>query len=252
MFERQDAARRYARASRYHHNVVIQRIATQLDICQPFDCALDVACGTGLSCKALKQVAAKIVGADLSAAMLAEAKRDSRIDYLRCPSEVLPLPDQSFGLLTVSSGLHWFERNAFLAEAYRILQPRGWLVIYDNFFSANLQGNPGFRPWFVSTYFQRFPTPPRDNRPLDHRSARHAGFQLVKEEKYGNVVYFDRKQLIDYLLTQTNVIAAIERGEATLRDATAYLTAEVRPYFPSAEPQAFDFGGPITYLRKIG
>ena len=149
--------------------------------------------------------------------MLAEAKRDSRIDYLRCPSEVLPLPDQSFGLLTVSSGLHWFERNAFLAEAYRILQPRGWLVIYDNFFSANLQGNPGFRPWFVSTYFQRFPTPPRDNRPLDHRSARHAGFQLVKEENYGNVVYFDRKQLIDYLLTQTNVIAAIERGEATLR-----------------------------------
>ena len=211
---------------------------------------LDVACGTGLSCIALKKIAARIVGTDLSAAMLGQADRDLRIDYLVSPSETLPLAHESFDLLTVSSALHWFERNAFLSEARRVLRPRGWLVIYDSFFSANLKGNPGFNPWFGSTYCQRFPAPPRDNRPLDDRSAKQAGFELVKDERYSNVVFFDRKQLIDYLLTQTNVIAAIDRGESTLDDARAYLTTEISPFFTLAEQQAFDFGGPITYLRR--
>lgn len=250
MFDSKHAASLYARARPYHHDLVVQRIANQLAISQRLHRALDVACGTGLSCIALKQIATKIVGADISAAMLAQTDHDEGIGYLRCPSEALPLPDQSFDLLTVSSGLHWFKRNAFLAEAHRVLRPLAWLVIYDNFFSANLQGAPDFKPWFVSTYFDRFPTPPRDNRPLDQRAARQAGFRLVNSEKYTNVVFFDRAQLVDYLLTQTNIIAAIERGDWSLDDARAYLTAEVSPYFPSSEPQAFDFGGPITYLRK--
>ena len=184
--------------------------------------------------------------------MLAQAERDERIDYLRCPAEALPLAGQSFNLLTVSSGLHWFERTAFLAEACRVLAPRGWLVIYDNFFSANHHGNRGFKPWFVSTYLQRFPTPPRDNQPLDDRSAKQAGFRLLAQDSYANVVVFDREQLVDYLLTQTNVLVAIQGGDWTLNDARTYLMDEVSSYFPSSEPQAFDFGGPITYLRKIG
>lgn len=184
--------------------------------------------------------------------MLAQAERDELIEYLRCPAESLPLAGHSFDLLTVSSGLHWFERNAFLAEARRVLRPRGWLVIYDNFFFASLHGNPDFKPWFGSSYLQRFPTPPRNNEPLDDRSATQAGFQLLAQDSYGNVVVFDREHLVDYLLTQTNVIAAIQRGELTLDNARAFLTAEVSPFFMSSDQQAFDFGGPITYLRKIG
>ena len=250
MFEEQRAAQRYARARPYHHDLVIQRIAAQLDIQDRLDCAFDIACGTGLSCIALKQIAEKIIGVDISAEMLAQADRNERIDYLFCPSEVLPLADQSFDLLTVSSAFHWFDRNAFLPEARRVLRPRGWLVIYNNLFFANLQGNAGFKSWITSTYLDRFPTPPRNSRPLDDPSAKRAGFQLVEDEKYSNVVFFDRKQLIDYLLTQTNVIAAVERGEATLDDVRAYLTTGVSPFFTSSEKQTFDFGGPISYLRR--
>ena len=184
--------------------------------------------------------------------MLGQAERDERIEYLVSAAEALPLADQSFDLLTVFSAFHWFDRETpSSAEARRVLRPRGWLLIYDSFFSANLHGHVrDFKPWFASTYCQRFPRPPRNSRPLDAPSAKQAGFQLVKHEKYSNVVYFDRGQLIDYLLTQTNVIAAIERGEATLDDVRAYLTTGVSPFFTSSEKQTFDFGGPISYLRR--
>ena len=182
--------------------------------------------------------------------MLGQVGRDERVDYMVSAAETLPLAQESFDLLTVSSALHWFERIAFLAEARRVLRPRGWLVIYDSFFSANLHGSPGFKPWFTSTYLARFPTPPRNNRPLDNQSAEQAGFRLLKQEKYTNIVFFDQEQLVNYLLTQTNVIAAIERGAWTLDEVRAYLTAKVSSYFPSPAPQAFDFGGPIIFLRK--
>ena len=198
----------------------------------------------------MKQIAAKIVGTDLSAAMLGQAERDERIDYLLGPAEALPLADESFDLLTVSSAFHWFDRGAFLAGARRVLKPRGWLVIYNNVFFANLRGNVGFKSWITSAYVKRFPTPPRNNQPIDDQTADRSGFQLVKEESYTNVVFFDRAQLIDYLLTQTNVIAAIERGESTLDDVRAYLTTGVSPFFTSSEKQTFDFGGPISYLRR--
>lgn len=182
--------------------------------------------------------------------MLGQVRRDERIDYMVSTAETLPLLHESCDLLTVSSALHWFERNAFLAEARRVLRPRSWLVIYDNFFSANLHGNPGFKLWFASGYLERFPTPPRDNRPLDRQSAEQAGFLLLAQEKYANVVIFDCKQLINYLLTQTNVIEAVERGASTPNDSRAYLISELSPFFASSERHAFDFGGPIIYLRK--
>ena len=250
MFHAKSVGELYARARPYHHDLVIQRIAAQLDIDDRLNRALDVACGTGLSCIALKRIATNIVGADVSDAMLGQAERDERIEYLVSAAEALPLADQSFDLLTVSSAWHWFERNAFLAEARRVLRSHGWLVIYNNVFFANLQGDPGFKSWITSAYVKRFPTPPRNSRPLDDPSAERAGFQLVNQEKYTNVVFFDCGQLIDYLLTQNNVIAAIESGESTLDDIGTYLTTDVSSFFTSSKKQAFDFGGPISYLRR--
>ena len=206
-------------------------------------------CGTGLSRKALKQLATKIVGADVSAAMLEQADRDECIRYLVFPAEILPLADESFDLLTVFSAFHWFDRDAFRPEAHRVLKPRGWLVIYNNLFFANLHGNADFKSWITSGYVNRFPTPSRNNHPLDHQRADRSGFHLVKHESFTNVVFFNRQQLIDYLLTQTNVIAAVERGESTHDDIWTYLGTEIEPFFTSCEKHAFDFGGPVSNLR---
>ena len=57
------------------------------------------------------------------------------------------------------------------------------------------------------------------------------------------------EQLTGYLLTQTNVIAAVESGETPLADAAAWIMHGVTPFF-SDKPRTFTFGGSIWYLRR--
>ena len=56
-------------------------------------------------------------------------------------------------------------------------------------------------------------------------------------------------QLTRYLLTQTNVIAAVETGRAPLPDVAEWITAGVTPYFAGGA-RAMRFSGTIWYLRR--
>ena len=203
-----------------------------------------------MSCIALKGIAKKICGVDISIEMLEQAAKDGRIDYAVCPSERLAVRDAAVDLVTVSSAFHWFDRDMFLSEVKRVLKPSGWLVIYNNFFFSNMKENAEFRSWFTSTHLKRFPTPRRDNRPFGEQDVEQAGFRFLERERYTNDVFWDASQLVDYLITQTNLSAIVEDGGRTLDDITEYLGGEVSPFFPPAGRATFEFGGPIWYLRS--
>ena len=250
LFDAKSPARLYARGRPYHQDIVIQRIETQLNLDRKLDRALDVACGTGLSCVSLKGIANKITGMDISIEMLEQAERDERIDYVVCPSERLAVSDGAVDLVTVSSAFHWFDRDMFLPEAKRVLKPSGWLVVYNNFFFSSMKENAEFKSWFTSTYVKRFPTPPRDDRPFGEQDAEQAGFRFLKREWYANDVLWGASQLVDYLLTQTNVSAVVEDGAWTLEEVKRYLGMEVGPFFPATGRATFEFGGPIWYLQE--
>ena len=55
-------------------------------------------------------------------------------------------------------------------------------------------------------------------------------------------------QLVEYLLTHTNVIAMVESGSTPLDDAASWITSSVTPFF-QAERGTMQFGGDIWYLR---
>jgi ubiquinone/menaquinone biosynthesis C-methylase UbiE len=114
--------------------LVIKKIKDFLKLREPVPRALDVACGTGQSTLALKEVASQVVGTDTSREMLAQATREAGVRYVEAPAEDLPFADDSFCLVTVALALHWFERSRFLTEVRRVLDPGGWLVVYDNGF----------------------------------------------------------------------------------------------------------------------
>lgn len=251
LFDAKSAARLYVRGRPYHQDVVIERVKERLNLDGRLDRALDVACGTGLSCVALKAIATRVYGVDISIEMLQQAARDARIGYAVCPSERLAIGGAAVDLVTVSSAFHWFDRDLFLSEAKRVLKPLGWLVVYNNFFFSRMKENADFGTWFTSTHLKQFPTPSRDNRRFDEDDAEQAGFRFIEREWYTNDVPWDARQLVDYLLTQTNVSAVVEDGTWTLEEVRRYLGREVGQFFPATGRGTFEFGGPIWYLRSV-
>ena len=250
-FDPRSAAGRYAAGRPYHQDIPIDNVRTFLQIDGKLGAAIDVACGTGLSGIALKAIAERIVGCDISPEMIAQAADDDVIAYVVCTAEALGTADKSFDLMTVSSAFHWFDREAFLSEARRVLKPEASLVIYNNAFTGKMAGDPSFQEWSQETYVQRFPTPPRNTQPFEDSDAERAGFHFRHRENYINDVVFEKNQLVNYLTTQTNVIAVVEGGTSTIEEVQEFLDAELGRFFPSSETKhSFGFWGPIWYLAR--
>ena len=250
-FDAESVAELYGRGRPYHQDAVIGKVGAFFHLSGKVGWALDVACGTGLSCVALKEIAERIVGTDISQEMIRHTTLDARIGYLVCPAEALAVSDESMDAVTVSSAFHWFDRDLFLVEAYRVLKREGWLIIYNNGFSANMKENPAYSAWNADVHVERFPTPPRDNRPLEEADAFQAGFRLVGRDRYTNDVQWDKEGLINYLITQTNVIAAIQSGEWKLEEVTQILSSDLDPIYSQIEKGTFGFRGPIWYYNKV-
>lgn len=248
-FAHTTAAERYAQSRPYFHPVVIDSLRRFLHLEAPLEHALDVACGTGLSTRALKTIAGQVTATDVSSAMLTQAPREPGIEYVETPAEALPFGDEAFDLATVALAFHWFDRECFLREAYRVLRPGGWLVIYNNGFFGQMLENSAFTEWNKS-YLTRYPTPPRNSKPLTEDDARSYGFHFAKREAYTNEVQFSPQQLAAYLTTQSNVIASVEQGKESIEDVYQWLLELLAPLFP-VPICTFSFGGDIWYLQKV-
>jgi ubiquinone/menaquinone biosynthesis C-methylase UbiE len=229
---------------------VVSRIKAYLSLAEPVARALDVGCGTGLSTIALKTIARHVVGIDNAAEMIALASTDPQIEYFVAPAEKIPADDSDFDLITISSALHWMNRSAFFAEARRVLRSQGWLVVYDNYFSARMEESRAFQTWGRECYFTKYPSPPRASVGFSAEDVKQDGFHFIGQEDYQNFVQFSLETLVDYLVTQSNVIAAVEGGKERIEDVRRWLTENLTPFFAGRAEATFMFRGPIWYLQK--
>lgn len=213
---------------------------------------MDVACGTGLSTKALLEIATHVYGTDSSQEMLNLAAQPGGIQYAIAPAEQQPFADNRFDLITVSSGVHWFDIDRFLAEAYRLLKPTAWLVLYENHFIAEMVGNDHFTNWFFSVYLKKFPSPPRNNAyAWTTENLVPKNFNYAAEEKFKNAVPFTKKQLALYFTTQSNIIAAVEKNRLTYEGVDNWLEQELSSFFDNDETiQTIQYGNWIKYLQR--
>ena len=240
---------RYARSRPYFHPLAIKRAKKVFDIEKPVSLALDVACGTGQSTKALLSIAERVIGFDISWNMLANAGRDRRICYVNAQAESMPFKSGSTSMISNALSFHWFDRNKFLYESWRVLSPEGLLLIYSNGFRGIMRENPAFQNWGQKTYIEHFPIPPRDSKPLTPEEAKGNGFVFIAEDIYENEVTFTPEELVAYLTTQTNVVAAIEEGKESYESAHHWLIEQVDPFFVN-ENATFVFVTRAWYLRK--
>jgi ubiquinone/menaquinone biosynthesis C-methylase UbiE len=247
-FVHRSAAQRYARARPYFHPLVMQRIVAFTRQSR-FGRALDVACGTGLSSQALLDIADEVDATDISPEMLAEVPRDSRVRFQLAPAERLPFDARTFDLLTVGLAFHWFDQAAFLDEAHRLLKPSGWLVIYTSGFDGEMTETDAFREWAWEIYPKKFPSPPRRSVGVSAELLAQHGFELRANERFTHEEKMTADQLTAYLLTQTNVIAAVEDGSIPIEAAARWIHDGIAPFF-DGQPRTMKFSGSIWFIQR--
>lgn len=251
-FNPKSAAIRYSKGRPYFHSNTIKHIKEYLQLDKKLDKVLDIACGTGLSTKALLEIATHVYGTDLSEEMLNLATQADNINYAVAPATQQPFSDNSFDLITVSSGVHWFEIDQFLVEANRLLKSSSWLVLYENHFLSEMERNDHFTNWFPDVYLKKYPSPPRNNSySWTNENLQPKNFNFVTEEKFKNAILFNKKQLALYFTTQSNIISAVEKGETTYEQVESWLDKELNSFFKDDDTeQTIYYGNWIKYIQR--
>jgi hypothetical protein len=137
--------------------------------------------------------------------------------------------------MTLSSAFHWLDREKFLREASRVLCSRGWLIVYDNYFSGQMEDQPAFQTWYRESHLSKYPPPPRTWASFTEEDSGNEGFHLAGHEQYKNRISFSMESLIDYLTTQSNIIAAVECGSEEINEVRRWLTENLKPLFGDSE-----------------
>lgn len=123
-------AERYDRSSRWVTDAALRERVWSLLQPAATDQVLDVACGTGLVSAWFKGRVARVVGADITAAMFEQARE--RLDELVVtPAEQLPFPDNSFDIVICRQGTQFMDDAAALGEMVRVLRPGGRVCIIN-------------------------------------------------------------------------------------------------------------------------
>ncbi|XP_078118994.1 putative methyltransferase DDB_G0268948 [Sander vitreus] len=97
-------------------NIILQYLDKKKG--QPHVLAVDVGCGTGQNSRLLAPHFQEVVGIDIQVLYIEKGT-----------AEELSFPDGSVDLLTAASAAHWFDQTRFLAEASRVLKPRGCMAL---------------------------------------------------------------------------------------------------------------------------
>ena len=92
--------------------------------------AWDCATGNGQAARGLAAFFSEVFATDASAAQIEHAFSHPKIRYAVAPAEACPLANQSCDLITVATGIHWFDIDRFYAEVRRVLKPGGVIAVW--------------------------------------------------------------------------------------------------------------------------
>lgn len=248
-FASPEVAARYAQVRPYFHDEVARRLL-RFSGGVRFQRALDVGCGSGQSSIALAAIAGRVIGVDASQCMLDQALQHLNISYQPGVAERLDFADGAFDLVSVGSALHWFDQDRFFAECQRVLAPSGVLAVYNDHFTAHLQGVVACRRWMRTRFIKHVPQPQRGMRDISEPKAIAGGFEIAHRSSFNHLVNFSRDEFIAYLLTCSNALAAIHSGRETHQSIVDWLSNELTEIVPDGMVGSFIFKCNLWLMRR--
>lgn len=93
--------------------------------------AWDCATGNGQAAVGLAEHFERVIATDISDAQIRNGIAHPRVEYRVVSSESSGLADHSVDLITVASAIHWFDIEAFLAEARRVARAGAVLAAWS-------------------------------------------------------------------------------------------------------------------------
>ncbi len=239
----------YATARPPVHPRVVERIKRHLKIDRKLKRALDIGCGAGLSTAPLHTVAHQTIGLEPAEAMLQWTSTTAPgARFIVAAAERLPISDRSIDIATAAGSLNYVDLAPFFGEAQRVLVPRGLLIVYDFSQGRSFEDSPALDRWF-NEFMRRYPMPANEARSLDPETlaAIDWRFRLSAHETFKIALPMDSGSYIEYMMTETNVAAAIRAG-AVLSDVREWCVETVGPVFGGKSREVF-FRGYIAYLE---
>jgi len=237
----------YVRGRPYHHRDALDRIVAIAGTGHVAR-ALDVACGTGMSSVALAERADLVVGLDLAAGMLEAASQHPRVDLALAAAESLPLRDQCVQALTISSGLHWLDRERFFAEVARVVEPGGWAGAYEHALAGDPAHGPEFGAWLREEYWPRYPVPHRGPM-LRFEVPEPPGLTLLGVEHWTDLFPLDHEAIVDHLATYSGSVVAVSSGRETEASLREWLRTGTARWFEGKGQVAVAFRGTAAVWR---
>ena len=204
----------YARSRPAVHSLIVERARKHVRLPLPVEQALDVGCGAGLSTRALLSLARRCLGIDPSAAMVQCATAlVPAAAFMVSSAEALPVPSHSMNLITAAGSLDYVDLSRFFPEAGRVLVPAGVLLVYDFSQGRSFRGSPRLDTWF-SEFLCRYPMPTDACHAVSPESlcACAPGLRLDAHEDFEVSLDLTPEFYLDYMMTETNVAHAIQRG----------------------------------------
>jgi SAM-dependent methyltransferase len=136
-------------------------------------------------------------------------------------AEAVPLRDGCIDLISAAGALNYTVLSEFFSEARRVLAPDGVVLVYDFSPGRAFPDSPALEEWF-SEFERRYPWPASEALPLNpaYLAGCDSRFEVTEHETFEIGLPLTLEFYIDYVLTETNVAAAIRRGtaESEIRD----------------------------------
>ena len=164
--------------------------------------ALDMGCGVGGGAFFLvENYQVEVVGVNISAAQINEAKENAkkkglqeRVRFLEADYLYTDLPDNTFDLVwAVESFFHCFDKEAFLKEVFRLLKPKGKLVMADYFIKNRAKAAKDKQ--LIDTWFEGFHIPYLLNEKELREIGEGIGFKSVRFKEVSQQVLPSSKRL---------------------------------------------------------